>query len=122
VNICRTLFIRQLSARIAIWLIVIHALLPALAVAAALSDDSFSAPTFCGDKSGAPGKHHVPMLCPHCGLCCGFAHSLVPSQNGFLRSPVLADITVGHRWLSSGLARRSELRSAALPRGPPTAA
>jgi hypothetical protein len=121
-NICRTLYLRQLSAWIAIWAIVIHALLPALAVAAPPSDQGFSALAFCGDKSGAPAKHHVPLSCPYCALCCGFAHSLVPSQNGFLPAPVLADATVGHRWLSSTLARRPELRSAALPRGPPTAA
>ena len=121
-NISRTLCFRQLAAWIVIWAIVIHALLPALAVAAGPSDDSFSALAFCGDKSGAPAKHHVPLSYLHCALCCGFAYSLVPGQSGFLLAPVLADATVDHRWLSSRLARRPQLRSTALPRGPPTAA
>ena len=94
----------------------------ALAVAAGPSDDNFSALAFCGDKSGAPAKHHVPLSYPHCALCYGFAYSLVPGQSGFLLAPVLADASVDHRWLSSRLARRPQLRSTALPRGPPTEA
>ena len=98
-NIYRTLCLRQLWAWIMIWAIAIHALLPELAVARPF-DASFSALAFCGDKSGVPVKHHVPLSCPHCALCCGLTYSLVPSQNGFLPAPVLADATVGHRWLS----------------------
>jgi len=109
---------RALSACIAIFALLIDALLPTAVSAAAAPGASAPSPAFCGALGGAPNKPGALPPSRHCALCCSPLSALPPGRNGVivLRLPAEAAYPAS---ISSATPSRHLLGSDAQPRAPP---